>query len=103
MAMNPNPTNHDGTELPGDKALPMNNVPNHELPAGDAEATSNEFQNIGEFEHFLAIAVEGYADAMETPLAEISTFREAGVLTSDHGLVLRIGKAEFQVTIARSR
>ncbi len=54
-----------------------------------------------EFEHFLAIAVEGYADAMGAPMTNISTFREAGVLTNNRGLVVRIGDAEFQVTIVR--
>ena len=38
---------------------------------------------------------------METPLANIRTFREAGVLTNNKGLVVRIVDAEFQVTIVR--
>ncbi len=56
-----------------------------------------------EFEHFLAIAIEGYADAMGVTLHEASTYLAAGVLTVNKGLVVRIGDAEFQITIVRSR
>lgn len=73
--------------------------------APDAEAFDDKFLSMteGEFEDFLAIAVEGYADAMETPATDIRTFRDAGVMTGNKGLVVRIGDAEFQVTIVRSR
>jgi hypothetical protein len=37
------------------------------------------------------------------PSPRIETFAEAGVLTMNKGLVVRIGKAEFQITIVRSR
>lgn len=33
----------------------------------------------------------------------VRSFRDAGVLTRDEGLVLRVGDAEFQVTVVRSR
>lgn len=33
----------------------------------------------------------------------VRSFRDAGVLTRDEGLVLRVGEAEFQVTVVRSR
>jgi hypothetical protein len=56
---------------------------------------------VREFEDFLAIAVDGYADAMETPPANIRKFREVRVLTGNRGLVVRIGDAEFQVAIVR--
>lgn len=34
---------------------------------------------------------------------DIRTFGESGVLTSNKGLVVRIGDDEFQVTVVRSR
>ncbi len=34
---------------------------------------------------------------------QIRSFAEAGVLTTKHGLVVRIGATEFQVTLVRSR
>ncbi len=65
----------------------------------------HEFANMDEaaFERFLANAIEGFADITEAPLRPISTFAEAGVLTNNRGLVVRIGKREFQVVVVRSR
>jgi len=63
-------------------------------PAPESEA---------EFETFLAEAIEAYAEASEVPRPRISSFADAGVLTANRGLVVRIGAAEFQVTLVRSR
>jgi hypothetical protein len=54
------------------------------------------------FEQFLADALNSHAEDNGTSL-RIATFAEAVVLTRNKGLVVRIGDAEFQVTIARSR
>jgi hypothetical protein len=35
--------------------------------------------------------------------ADVQTFAEAGVMTRDEGLVIRLGDREFQVTIVQSR
>jgi len=56
-----------------------------------------------EFETVLAEAIEDYADDNGLPLTQIETFDEAGLLTRNRGLVVRIGCAEFQLTIVRSR
>lgn len=61
-------------------------------------------------------ALEGYADiygdlheeksderAEEVRKVRVTTFEEEGVLTRNKGLVVRIGEAEFQVSIVRSR
>jgi hypothetical protein len=56
-----------------------------------------------EFETFLAEAVEAYADECEAPRPRVRTFADAGVLTMNRGLVVRIGAAEFQVQVVRSR
>jgi hypothetical protein len=56
-----------------------------------------------ELETFLAEAIEAYAEASEVSRPRISTFADAGVLTANRGLVVRIGTAEFQVTLVRSR
>ena len=56
-----------------------------------------------ELETFLAEAIEAYAETSEVSRPRISTFADAGVLTANRGLVVRIGTAEFQVTLVRSR
>jgi hypothetical protein len=56
-----------------------------------------------EFETFLTDAIDDYADENDAPRTRIRTFREAGLLTANKGLVVRIGDAEFQIQIARSR
>jgi len=56
-----------------------------------------------EFETVLAEAIEDYVDDNGLPLTQIETLDEAGLLTRNRGLVVRIGRAEFQVTIVRSR
>jgi hypothetical protein len=37
------------------------------------------------------------------PRPDVSTFAEAGLLTMNRGGVVRIGGAEFQVAVVRSR
>lgn len=56
-----------------------------------------------EFEACLAEALCQYAEENEDPEPEVETFANAGILTLNRGLVVRIGGAEFQVTIVRSR
>jgi hypothetical protein len=56
-----------------------------------------------EFEEFLAEAIEAYAESSDMPRPRIRTFGRAQLLTSNHGLVVRIGDAEFQLTIVQSR
>jgi hypothetical protein len=56
-----------------------------------------------DFEAFLSESIESYAEASEIARPQISTFAEAGVLTENRGLVVRIGAAEFQLRIVRSR
>jgi hypothetical protein len=34
---------------------------------------------------------------------EIKSFEDAGILSSDKGLVLKIGNQEFQITVTRSK
>ena len=63
-------------------------------PAPESEA---------KFETFLAEAIEAYAETCEVARPQISSFADAGVLTGNQGLVVRIGAAEFQVTLVRSR
>ena len=55
------------------------------------------------FQDFLVDAIGLYADETEGPVPRVRTFADEGVLTSNKGLVVRIGDAEFQVTIVRSR
>jgi hypothetical protein len=56
-----------------------------------------------ELETFLAEAVESYAEASGIVRPRIATFAEAGVLSANRGLVVRLGDVELQVTVVRSR
>jgi hypothetical protein len=68
--------------------------------SGDEEPAPASEQ---EFETFLAEAVEAYAESSDMPRPSIRTFVEAGMMTRNRGLVVRIGDTEFQVTVVKSR
>jgi hypothetical protein len=53
----------------------------------------------------LAMSDEGFLDERmnNDDSIIVSTFEDNGVLTSNKGLVLRIGAREYQITIVRSR
>lgn len=69
------------------------------------DEVESEFEDMDEeeFETFLADAICDYAEENDAPRTGSRTFGEAGLLTSNKGLVVRVGDAEFQVTIVRSR
>jgi hypothetical protein len=56
-----------------------------------------------EFATFLGEAVEAYAEASNTLRPRIRVSPDAGVGAASHGLVVRIGDAEFRITVVRSR
>lgn len=68
------------------------------------EAIENEEWDAAMLEDFIkeAIATLCEEDAPPEEL-KVRTYRQAGLLTNDRGLVVRIDNAEFQVTIVRSR
>ena len=81
-----------------------------ELEAGESDDDESdddesEFINMDEeeFESFLTEAIGEYAEENSAPSPRIVDFHGAGLLTKNHGLVVRIGEAEFQVRIVRSR
>ena len=80
---------------------------NHEKDEIHSEKDEGEAQfedmDEEEFETFLADAINDYAEENDAPRTRIRTFGEAGLLTGNKGLGVRIGDAEFQVTIVRSR
>jgi hypothetical protein len=56
------------------------------------------------FQGFLGDAIQEYAAEVDSLLRpSVCTYADAGVLTNNRGLVVRIGEAEFQVTIVRRR
>lgn len=71
---------------------------------GDDDVES-EFEDMDEeeFETFLADAIREFAEENDAPRTRTRTFGETELLTSNKGLVVRIGDAEFQLTIVRSR
>jgi hypothetical protein len=79
------------------------NQMNREDDEVDSERDEFEDMDEDEFETFLADAINDYAEENDTPRARIRTFGEAGLLTGNKGLVVRVGAAEFQLTIVRSR
>lgn len=55
-----------------------------------------------EFEDFLTAAIGLYAEQTETEIAQLRTFEEAKLLLRNRGLVVRVGNAEFRISIVRS-
>jgi hypothetical protein len=79
------------------------NQMNREDDEVDSERDEFEDMDEDEFETFLADAINDYAEENDAPRTRIRTFGEAGLLTGNKGLVVRVGDAEFQLTIVRSR
>lgn len=69
----------------------------------EVDEVESENMDEDEFETFLADAISDYAEENDAPLTRTRTFGDAGVLTNNKGLVVRVGDAEFQITIVRSR
>ena len=81
----------------------MNDDSSNTVHEDDEVESELEDMDEEEFETFLADAISDYAEENDAPLTRTRTFGEAGVLTNNKGLVVRVGDAEFQVTIVRSR
>jgi len=81
----------------------MNDNSSNTVHEDDEVESEIEDMDEDEFETFLADAISDYAEENDAPLTRTHTFGEAGVLTNNKGLVVRVGDAEFQVTIVRSR
>jgi hypothetical protein len=63
------------------------------------ETTEEEFCNV-----LQELLEEGLPEQLQAGrTARIATFEQAGVLTRNRGLVVRIGESEFQVTVVQSR
>lgn len=59
-----------------------------------------------ELEEFVLNAIgdyDGEEPDVEFDVLSVTTFADAGVLTNNAGLVIRVDNAEFQLTIVRSR
>ena len=56
-----------------------------------------------DLEDFLTEAIGLYAEQTGTEIGRLRTFAEAGLLLRNRGLVLRVGGAEFRVSITRDR
>lgn len=52
---------------------------------------------------FMTNAIEAALEEDEVDDVSTCSFRDAGLLTRDHGFVLKVGDVEFQVTVKRSR
>lgn len=55
-----------------------------------------------ELEDLLTEALYAWAEQNDEPEPTVETFARMGLLTQNHGLVVRIGEAEFYLTIVRS-
>jgi hypothetical protein len=49
------------------------------------------------------IRLDSVEDEVRVPRVRVQTFEQAGVLSTNHGLVVQVGDQEFQITIVRSR
>jgi hypothetical protein len=56
-----------------------------------------------DFQGFLGDAIRKWAEGNDAPSTRVDTYAEVGMLTSNKGLVVRVGDSEFQVTIIRRR
>jgi|CXWL01.1.fsa_nt_gi hypothetical protein len=81
----------------------MNDDSSNTVHEDDEVESELEDMDEEDFETFLADAISDYAEENDAPRTRTRTFGEAGVLTNNKGLVVRVGDAEFQVTIVRSR
>jgi len=81
----------------------MNDNSSNTVHEDDEVESELEDMDEEEFETLLADAISDYAEENDTPRTRTRTFGEAGVLTNNKGLVVRVGDAEFQVTIVSSR
>jgi hypothetical protein len=83
-------------------------IPNAELfcmnttNLGNYDTESLDTVNEEEFEDYLTDVLETHAEEHGVAL-NVCTFASAGLMTCNHGLVLRSGDMEFQITIVRSR
>lgn len=55
------------------------------------------------FADFADIEEQEDEDEDTFPDVSCSTFEEVGLMTSNRGLVVRVGDSEFQITVVRSR
>jgi hypothetical protein len=71
----------------------------------DPEGRSSNVGGMSEedFQNVLLDAIPEWAKENDAPSTRVDTYAEVGMLTSNKGLVVRMGKAEFQVTIIRRR
>jgi hypothetical protein len=80
-------------------------------PEQQLESTANEegenpeeFQDMSEvqMEDFLEEAIETFAEEQGIRQLSIVSFYLAGLLTSDNGIVVRLGENEYQIRILRT-
>ena len=61
---------------------------------------AERLEDAAQLEEALMLALEGYCDAQDIEMPEIVTFSDAGILTMNRGIVVRVpGGREYQVTI----
>ena len=75
-----------------------------EAPATEDEQNPEEFQDMSEvqMEHFLEESIEKLAEEEGICNLSIVSFHRAGLLTSDNGIVVRLGENEYQIRILRT-
>ena len=69
----------------------------------DPEDFNDDLEEMSEegFQGFLGDAIREWAEENDAPPTRVDTYADAGMLTKNKGLVVRIGEAEFQITIVR--
>jgi len=59
--------------------------------------------NASEMVELLAELFEEHADEHDGEAISVRSLKDAGVLTHDDGLLVRVGDREYQLTVVRSR
>jgi hypothetical protein len=76
-----------------------------DVPPADVDGENpEEFQDMSEvqMEDFLEEAIEMFAEEQGIRQLNIVSFHRAGLLTSDNGIVVRLGENEYQIRILRT-
>lgn len=55
-----------------------------------------------DMEDFLTEAIGMYCESTGTPLASLATFAESRLLLKNSGLVVRLGRDEFRISIVKT-
>jgi hypothetical protein len=81
----------------------MNEIDEDEVDENEVDETEVGGLDEARVCELLTAGLEEIAESEDLGRVRVSTFEDVGLLTRNKGIVVRIGDAEFQVTVVRSR